>query len=543
MPLKKMFSILLGVQFALGLGLILLAYSLFLNEEELSKSQHTHFHSYLLADELRQSSDDLTRMARTYAATGDAEYERQYWTVLDIRNGKRPRPVDYNRIYWDFIGKGNQKIRQDGETIPLRELMKREGFTSGEFNKLSLAQKYSDELVKTERIAMNAVKGIFQDDKGNFTVRKAPDRELAIKLMHDEAYHKMKINIMKPIDEFYIMFDERTSRSVAVYEKRSVDLLHYLAAFLFCIMGTFLFSYFVVQRQIIKCQKMETTLRLSEAQLKAAEQIGKTGGWEYDIALNKGTWTDEMFSIFGRDKAQGHPTFEEAIVYYSPSEGKNLKELIDLIKKTGQEYEYEFMINLSGGKKRVARSKIVPIKDKKGRIIKLQGIVRDISEQKQLEEQILQTRKMETIGTLAGGIAHDFNNMLGIIIGYADITLKLAEKESKISENVRQIKYAARRAAGLTKQLLTFSRKQPAEKTVLSLNMVLAGIKEMLESLMGENIKFELEESPSLKNIYADKSQLEQVIINLVTNSVYAMRDGGKINIRTENVFIDEAAS
>jgi CHASE3 domain sensor protein len=83
------------IQFALGIGLAILTVSLFLNQKKLSQSQDVHFQSYLLADELRQSSDDLTRLARSYVATGNEEYEREYWAVLDIRNGKSPRPVAY----------------------------------------------------------------------------------------------------------------------------------------------------------------------------------------------------------------------------------------------------------------------------------------------------------------------------------------------------------------------------------------------------------------------------------------------------------------
>ena len=113
----------------------------------------------LLADELRQSSDDLTRLARTYVVSGDPECEKQYFEILDIRNGKKARPNQYEKIYWDFRAAVTEPTRGTGETIPLQELMKKAGFTEAEFAKLREAQGNSDDLVNTETVAMNLVKG------------------------------------------------------------------------------------------------------------------------------------------------------------------------------------------------------------------------------------------------------------------------------------------------------------------------------------------------------------------------------------------------
>ncbi len=179
-----------------------------------SKAQDVRFRSYLLADELRQSSDDLTRLARTYVVTGDAAYETQYWDVLAIRNGTKPRPQQYNRIYWDFVAADGKKPRSDADTVPLQTLMQQAGFTEAEFAKLKQAQANSDGLVKLETIAMNAVKGLFDDGTGKFTKQGEPDFDLARRLMHSPEYHKYKADIMKPIDEFYVLLDQRTGDAV-----------------------------------------------------------------------------------------------------------------------------------------------------------------------------------------------------------------------------------------------------------------------------------------------------------------------------------------
>ncbi len=172
------------------------------------------YQSYLLADELRQSSDDLTRLARTYVVSGDPAYEQQYMAILDIRNGAKARPQNYERIYWDFVAGGVPVPPSSGQTVALQKLMQEAGFTEQEFAKLKEAQANSDGLVKTEVIAMNAVKGRFADGKGGFTREDAPDLELARRIMHDATYHQNKASIMRPLNEFLAMLDARTSAAV-----------------------------------------------------------------------------------------------------------------------------------------------------------------------------------------------------------------------------------------------------------------------------------------------------------------------------------------
>ncbi|WP_247894040.1 methyl-accepting chemotaxis protein [Azospirillum endophyticum] len=193
--------------------------------ESLTAAQATRYNSYLLADELRQSSDDLTRLARTYVITGDAKYEAQYWDVLAIRNGQKPRPLAYHRIYWDFVAASGTKPRADGPAVPLQILMEQAGFTAAEFGKLKQAQANSDGLVQLETKAMNAVKGLFDDGRGNYTVKKDPDFELARNLMHSKEYHAFKSQIMAPVDEFYVLLEQRTQGAIDAAD-RDVAFYH-----------------------------------------------------------------------------------------------------------------------------------------------------------------------------------------------------------------------------------------------------------------------------------------------------------------------------
>ena len=171
--------------------------------------------SYQLASELRQSSDDLTRLVRTYVVTGNPEYERQYMAVLDIRNGKVARPEHYHRIYWDFVTDSQSKPRPDSsQRVSLQDLMTQAKFAEGEFAKLKEAEAKSNGLVNLEVRAMNALTGKFEDGAGGSTRTAEPDPALAQGLVHGKDYHQFKAQIMKPIDEFFTLMETRTQVEV-----------------------------------------------------------------------------------------------------------------------------------------------------------------------------------------------------------------------------------------------------------------------------------------------------------------------------------------
>jgi methyl-accepting chemotaxis protein len=171
------------------------------NQRVLQTSYVSREASLGLAAELRASSEDLTRLARTYVVTADPEHENAYWAILAVRNG--------------------EQMRADGRKVALRDLMKREGFTPQEFDLLAQAERNSNGLVTTETIAMNAVKGRFADDKGGYSVEAAPDLEMARRIMHDPQYHADKAKIMAPIVAFEKLMQERTMADVKRARDRS----------------------------------------------------------------------------------------------------------------------------------------------------------------------------------------------------------------------------------------------------------------------------------------------------------------------------------
>ncbi len=159
---------------------------------------------------------------------------------------------------------------------------------------------------------------------------------------------------------------------------------------------------------------------------------------------------------------------------------------------------------------------------------------------RKLEDQLLQSQKMEAIGRLAGGLAHDFNNVLTVILGYNGMVMDELNDQPRLLEKAAEVQRAAERAAGLTKQLLAFSRRQILQPSLLDLNEVVNSIEKLLRHVIGEDIDFATRLDPSLFPVRADATHLDQVLMNLVINARDAMPNGGKLTIETANVFLDE---
>jgi PAS domain S-box-containing protein len=186
---------------------------------------------------------------------------------------------------------------------------------------------------------------------------------------------------------------------------------------------------------------------------------------------------------------------------------------------------------------------VEPLRDAGGGVQGAICMALDVTDRKQLEEQFRQAQKMEAVGRLAGGIAHDFNNLLMVIQGYADLLADRLPPGESLHRNAEQIQTAAQRAAALTQQLLAFSRKQILAPKVLNVHSVVADMEKMLQRLIGEDIELETSTKPDLWLVKADRSQIEQVVMNLAVNARDAMPTGGRLMIETSNVEFDVSVS
>jgi len=180
--------------------------------------------------------------------------------------------------------------------------------------------------------------------------------------------------------------------------------------------------------------------------------------------------------------------------------------------------------------------------------VQFTGFLRDRSETRKAEEalrrseeQLRVSQKMEAVGRLAGGVAHDFNNLLTVILGHSELILAHMHSDDPIRREIEEIGKAGERAAGLTRQLLAFSRRQVLQMRVLDLNEVVADMEKMLRRLIGEDIELVTQPGANLARVKSDPGQLEQVIMNLAVNARDAMPDGGRLTLQTAGATLDDA--
>jgi PAS domain-containing protein len=182
-------------------------------EKRIDRANELRHKSFLLADELRQSSDDLSRMVRSYVITGHPVYKQHYQEILDIREGLKPRPLAYQDIYWDLVLMDDQRPRDFGSPVALLDLMRQAGFTDAEFAKLAQAKANSDTLTRTEFAAMNWIETNPLTDINRFK---------ASEMLFDENYHQAKAAIMQPISEFYLLVNQRTLNALQAAENMAI---------------------------------------------------------------------------------------------------------------------------------------------------------------------------------------------------------------------------------------------------------------------------------------------------------------------------------
>jgi sigma-B regulation protein RsbU (phosphoserine phosphatase) len=224
MSVKTGLLIICAAVFVLITGSLYVVSQAVKTEADIAAAEARRYQSYKLADELRQSSDDLTRMARLYAVTGEARYQVYFDRILAIRDGKAPRPLDYGNVYWDFVMAWGKPPRRDGAAVSLEQLMREARFTDDELALLQQAKHRSDALVSLEAQAIHAVQGRFLDVRGQFSVVGRRDIDLARRLLHGPEYERAKAEIMAPIHDFFIRVESRTAADVQQLRRRGERL-------------------------------------------------------------------------------------------------------------------------------------------------------------------------------------------------------------------------------------------------------------------------------------------------------------------------------
>jgi diguanylate cyclase (GGDEF)-like protein len=283
------------------------------SEERVDRAYELRLQSFLLANEMRQSSDDLSRLVRTYVVTGASIYKRHYQEILDIRDGKRPRPLDYQNVYWDLVLEDDQRPRLLGPAVPLLELMRQAGFTEVEFAQLAEAKANSDALTRSEFAAMQLIELTVPPTEAN--------RAKAVGMLFDTAYRQAKAGIMRPIGQFHQIADQRTLEAVDAAKDHATRAR----------LALILFGVLLVALLLLTRRNLHAILGGSVNELHTSIARLGSGNFSFAIPVAKGmensvvSWVSETQINLARIDAQRKQAEEEV--------SKRTKELSESVRQ------------------------------------------------------------------------------------------------------------------------------------------------------------------------------------------------------------------
>jgi len=309
----------------------------------------------------------------------------------------------------------------------------------------------------------------------------------------------------------------------------------------YCDRGGEVVGIVVTAQDITKRRASDEALRLSEERFRQlAENINEVF-WVADPADRRFLYVSPAYeSIWGRTCASLYQQPDEWLDSIHPEDRPRAAAAHERV--LSEPYDLTFRILRPDGESRWVRDRGFPVRDSAGHIHRVVGTAEDVTSKHDLQEKLLQSQKMEAIGTLAGGIAHDFNNILGGIIGYTELARMRLGPQAPVSEHLDAVLQASRRAADLVRQILAFSRRQERRLDTVQLRSLVSEALKLLRASIPATIEFEVRLSADAAPIRADPTQIHQVVLNLCANAEHAMRGRpGRLGVRLENFSVDES--
>lgn len=290
--------------------------------------------------------------------------------------------------------------------------------------------------------------------------------------------------------------------------------------------------------------RMADELTSAQRRFVEAQHIARFGNWEWQVDTGRMWWSRGLYDIFGRDPASFVPSFEAMLRHVVESDRPELQRQFDAMTRGGQLYPIEFRVVLPDGSTRTVTTENRVEHDEAGRVVRWVGVAHDVTDQRRaeqaraaLEAELQHAKKIEAVGTFASGIAHDFSNLLTAAYAYIeDVRRHIGDPRSsgtqQVQSSLRKLESIADEATGLTRSLLTFTRRETTQKEPIDLVAAVSRSAEILRRMMPATIKVTCvirEDGPIW--IHADSVQVQQVLLNLAINSADAMPDGGELTI------------
>jgi PAS domain S-box-containing protein len=285
----------------------------------------------------------------------------------------------------------------------------------------------------------------------------------------------------------------------------------------------------------VRWERLEATEALahSEERLRRALDAARMGTWVWSVGDNSLVWDKNLRQLYGLGPGERVSSYEEFLNRVHPDDRTFVADSVKRVLDGGGDLDYQFRIVLPGGQVRWIADQGEVRRNEAGEPVYLAGVCTDVTERRVTEERLRQAHRMESVGRLAGGVAHETNNQMSVVMGAADFILQRPDIPEAVRQDVEFIQKAAERTAGVTSQLLAFSRRQMLRLEMLDVNELVRKWEPVLRRLMGEDCSVHLKLSAEPTLVRADPGQLEQVLLNLAINARDAMPRGGAITVET----------
>lgn len=570
----------------LTVGAIFILISILVEYEDayarMDRSYTQRHDSYMLADELRQSSDDLTRLVRTYVITQNPRFKEQYNKVLDIRNGLSPRPENYNKVYWDLLAVESAPVTEENnesstQMTSLKDRMVAAGFTNEELSALRQSHQNSDKLVDLEKRAMQIVEGVYMDKNGSYTKQEKPNLQLARDLLHSNEYHHAKVQIMAPINTFLSLLETRTNRSIleaknyaaSVEEKLSLMVFFLILIMLVSIASMFhriIYPLLSLKRYMLKLATNDLStvtpshrhkdevydmisaveifkdntekLIISEQKVKLLFDSAGEGFLGLD---SRGVFTfinpvaceilgytqEELIGTYFYKILSPHTfTTRMSKLFLNDDSGKNTG-IIELHQKNNKMIPVEF----------TSTPIFTQDNELDGSVILFTDITQRRKDEEALElakENAEAANKVKTL--FLANMSHELRSPLNVILGFSRLMLKDYALQKQQRENLETIHQSGEHLLNIISEILQISKLQAGKLEInnnaFDLHHFLDNIKLiMTRRSQAKGLVFTYDTYASLpQTVICDEQRLRQILFNLLGNAI-KFTEKGKIHL------------